>query len=230
MDPRISAKIRPISALTAGIVFCWLLSAGTVLADKVYRWVDENGEIHYSETLPPDIEDTEHDVLDEQGIIRQEDMSLKPEPVKVVPDIQEGELPRDASGMKRAKPLYSEQELQNRMDRLLLLRYDSEDEIIDAMEVEINQLSYDRRLLETSRDSLAAAYKGNIHEAADRQRAGATVEPELANTLADLRVRIDRNSRSMQGLKKRENDIRILFESDLERYRKLIAEWEEQNP
>jgi hypothetical protein len=229
MDPRISAKIRPISALTAGIVFCWLLSAGTVLADKVYRWVDENGEIHYSETLPPDIEDTEHDVLDEQGIIRQEDMSLKPEPVKVVPDFEEGELPRDASGMKRAKPLYSEQELQNRMDRLLLLRYDSEDEIIDAMEVEINQLAYDRRLLETSRDSLAVAYKGNIREAGDRQRAGATVEPELANTLADLRVRIDRNSRSLHGLRKRENDIRILFEADLERYRKLIAEWEEQN-
>jgi hypothetical protein len=97
------------------------------------------------------------------------------------------------------------------------------------MEVEINQLSYDRRLLETSRDSLAAAYKGNIHEAGDRQRAGATVEPELANALADLRVRIDRNSRSLHGLKKRENDIRILFEADLERYRKLIAEWEEQN-
>ena len=46
-----------------------------------------------------------------------------------------GELPRDASGQPRAKPLYTETEKQARMDNLLLLRFDSEQEIIDAMEL-----------------------------------------------------------------------------------------------
>lgn len=211
------------------MLLAWLLSAGAVLANEVYRWVDENGEIHYSETLPPDIEDTEHDVLNERGILTDEDLTLKPEPEKEVPDIEEDELPRDASGMKRPKPLYTEQELQNRMDRLLLLRYDSVDEIVDARDVEINQLDYDRRLLETSRDSLTTAYRGNVREAGDRQRAGIEVEAELVSSIEDLRQRLERNARSLRGLAKREQDIRILFEADIERYRKLIAEWEEQN-
>ena len=31
-----------------------ILAAGSAMAAKVYRWVDENGEVYYSEKLPPD--------------------------------------------------------------------------------------------------------------------------------------------------------------------------------
>ena len=98
-----------------------ILAAGSAMAGKVYRWVDENGEVHYSETLPPDFEDKKHDELDDQGIVRAEDQSLVPPPPE--PTVEEGfkELPRDSSGMQRPKALYSDEEMQDRMDRFLLL-------------------------------------------------------------------------------------------------------------
>lgn len=208
-----------------------LLAAGPASAqnkEKVYRWVDENGDVHYSESLPPDFQDRQHDVLDSQGITRETGQSLTPPPPKPADKKSKGELPTDASGLKRPEPLYSPEELQARQDALLLLRYDSEKEIQDAMEVEINQLSYDRRLLTTSRSSMEEAWRGNVREAADRQRAGLEVAEEKARELRVLRRRLDNNATSLAAIDKREASIRAVFERELERYRNLIREAEAQ--
>ena len=194
-------------------------------SDKVYRWVDEDGNIHYTESLPPNFRDRKADVLDDQGITRERDISLVPPPPSATPEAApNGELPRDSSGLQRPEPLYSEQEMKVRQDALLLLRYDSEQEILDAMEVEIKQLAYDERLLTTSRASLEEAYLANIREAAERQRAGVAVEARLARDIAGFSRRLADNQQSIEGLRKREAFIRNAFEGSLERYRTLTAE------
>lgn len=196
---------------------------------KFYRWVDENGEVHYTESLPPDFQDKKADVLDDQGITRQQDISLVPPPPKPVEAKPEkGELPRDASGMQRPDPLYSPEQVKAQQDSLLMLRYDSEQEILDAMQVEINQLAYDERLLTTSRTSMLRAYRGNVREAAERQRAGKPVEPELAGEIQSLTRRLATNAESIAGLKQREQEIRGSFDANLKRYRELAAEYEDQ--
>lgn len=219
----------------ASLVFnLFILSAAILVADsamagKVYRWVDENGEVHYSETLPPDFEDKKHDELDDQGIVRAEDQSLVPPPPE--PTVEEGfkELPRDSSGMKRPKALYSDEEMQERMDRFLLLRYSSEQEILDAMDVEINQLEYDRTLLQASEESMKEAYRGQIKEAANRQRSGVEVDPEIINSIAGLQNRLAANERSLDGLEARETEIKATFGAELERYRYLIETWDKES-
>ncbi len=199
-----------------------ILTAGSVLAAKVYRWVDENGEVHYSETLPPDFEDKKHDELDERGIVRATDKSLVPPPPKPKDEPDPDELPRDSSGMKRPKALYSEAELNRRMDAFLLLRYGSEQEIRNAMTVEINQLNYDRLLLQTSRDSMSKNYRGQIREAATRQRSGAEVDPKITKSIADIQIRMEANGKLLASLQAREDRIIANFDAELERYRYLI--------
>jgi len=197
--------------------------------DQVYRWVDEEGNVHYSATLPPDFKDRKADVLDKQGITREKDISLVPPPPRKKGEEVKGELPRDASGMKRPEPLYSDAELQRQQDALLLLRYDSDQEILDAMQVEINQLAYDERLLTTSRTSLQEAYRGNVREAAERQRAGLPVEESLAREVKVLKSRLVENGDSIARLDEREAYIRREFETNLQRYRKLVADFEAEN-
>jgi hypothetical protein len=206
-----------------------ILAADSAMAGKVYRWVDENGEVHYSETLPPDFEDKKHDELDDRGIVRAEDQSLVPSPPELT--VEEGfkELPRDSSGMQRPKALYSDEEMQERMDRFLLLRYSSEQEILDAMDVEINQLEYDRTLLQTSEESMKEAYRGQIKEAANRQRSGVEVDPEIINSITGLQNRLAANERSLDGLEARETEIKATFGAELERYRYLIETWDKES-
>jgi len=213
----------------------FLLIAGVFLAAdasaaEVYRWVDENGEVHYSESLPPNFQDQGHDVLNERGIVLDEDQSLTPTPPEEVPDEEQlQELPRDSSGLKRPKALYSEAEMQRRMDNFLMLRYASEQEITDAMNVEIKQLDYDRRLLTTTRESIEEAYRGQISQAANRQRAGQQVAENTAIEINRLQARLAENSRSLDYMEIREVDIRAEFGKQLERYRFLEEEWAEES-
>ena len=212
------------------VLIVGFLFAGSVEAQKkVYRWVDENGEVHYTESLPPDMDDKKHDVLDSRGITREEDQSLVPPPPKPEKVSSKGELPRDASGMQRPEPLHSPAQMKVQQDSLLLLRYHSDEEIVDAMKQEINNLAYDERLLTTSRDSLMDAYLGNIREAAERQRAGTELQPKLVGDIKNLKIRLADNSVSIASLKEREKSIKESFESQLERYRTLVAEIEANN-
>ncbi len=208
-----------------------ILAADSKNAGKVYRWVDENGEVYYSEKLPPDFEDKKHDELDRRGFVRSTDQTLVPPPRPPKPKIDEGfkDLPRDSSGMKRPKPLYSDEELQSRMDAFLLLRYSSEQEILNAMAVEISQLEYDRILLQTSRMSLTESYRGQIREAANRQRSGVQVDPKIVKSIANFQSRLESYGTSLAVLQEREEKITADFEAQLKRFQYLILNWSEES-
>jgi hypothetical protein len=219
--------------ITAAAVAALLISA-PALAAKVYRWVDEDGNVHYTESLPPGYKDTGHDVLNEHGLVVDENLKLTPEPVveEKTEDQQKeeeaNELPRDSSGLPRPKPLYTEAEKQMRMDNFLMLRYENEQEIIDAMNVEIKQLNYDRDLLRGSLDSLDEAYRGQIRVAANQQRAGQAVGDESARVMADLKSKMAKNARELAALDLREQKIREEFQAQLERYRTLLEKYAEE--
>ena len=106
----------------------------------------------------------------------------------------------------------------------------SEQEIIDAMNVEIKQLNYDRDLLRGSLDSLEEAYRGQIRVAANQQRAGQAVGDEAAREMAGLKSRMAKNARELAALDLREQKIREEFQAQLERYRALLEKYSEENP
>ena len=215
-------KHKTTLCFTLLILAVAILAAGSAMAAKVYRWVDENGEVHYSETLPPDFEDKNHDELDDRGILRARDQNLTPPPPEPQTEEDAIELPRDSSGMERPKALYSDEELQRRMDSFLLLRYSSEQEILDAMTVEIDQLDYDRILLQTTNESMVESFRGQIREAANRQRSGVEIDPKIINSISDLQTRLERNGKSLANLQAREDEIVAKFNVELERYQHLI--------
>lgn len=223
-------ELKPRTLITA---FCalGLLLASTPVSAKVYRWVDENGEVHYSESLPPDFKDKGHDVLNERGIVTDEDLTLTPPPVEEVPEEEQlKELPRDSSGMVRPKQLYSDAEMQRRMDNFLMLRYSSQQEIEDAMNVEIKQLNYDRRLLTTTRASMEQSFKGEIREAANKQRAGQQVADKTSVEIQNLQQKLAQNHQSISLLDLREQEIRNEFQKQLDRYRFLEEQWADESP
>jgi hypothetical protein len=213
-------RLQITCLLVAGVVL-----AGSASAAKVYRWVDENGEVHYTQSLPPNFKDQQHDILSGKGIVLSEDLSLTPAPPKAVPKKNKPqELPRDASGMRRAKARYSEQEMQRRMDGFLMLRYGSEREITNAMKVEIKQLTYDRRLLQTTRNSMQNSYRGQIKQAANQQRAGVQVDKKAAQKTTLLQTRLVANGRSLDNLEVLELSIRADYDKQLDRYRSIQEE------
>jgi len=213
-----------------------LLVVTGVHAQKVYRWVDKDGNVHYTESLPPDYEDSGYDTLNREGIVLDENLKLTPEqeePEKTEEEVQAdeaGSLPRDSSGLPRPKPLFSDAEKQARMDNLLLLRFDSEQEIVDAMNVEIRQLNYDRGMLEGSRDGAKKSYRDHLRVAANKQRAGKPVSDEDKRQMQEIKSQLDQVNREIAGLDRREDQIRAEFLETLDRYRALMEKYSEENP
>ncbi len=213
------------------ILLCCTVVAGSASA-KVYRWVDEKGEVHYSESLPPTHVDKGHDVLNERGILLDEDIKLTPPPPpppEVTEEEKRSELPRDSSGLPRPKALYSDSEKQERLDRLLLLRYASIEEIESQLEYELGTIEHDANMLVTSKNSLLRSYRGQVREAADLQRSGKPVRPEATRAIANLKSRLEKNQVEVEGLGAREEATRAEFKEHLDRYRLLEEKWATDN-
>jgi hypothetical protein len=202
-----------------------MLSLGTAPAladqDVVYRWTDENGEVQYSKTLPPEASKLPHDILSPRGIVLRQILEPGVDDKDLDLEDADDEEDKEPEGLQ---PLYTEEEKQRLSDRLLMLRYRSEQEILDAMQLEVDQLKYDERILSASRDSAAQALAGEVHTAANMRRAGLDVDEARFEKISGLQRRLSGNRDSMQKLKFREEQIRNSFTRDLERYRGLTAE------
>jgi len=227
MEHRTESHGYRVAALAAALVLA-ALSSTAVAEKKMYKWTDEEGNVHFSESLPPDYKDEGHDIYNEDGLLIGEDEKLTPEytpppeEAEEEPEEELPELPRDASGLPRGTSLFTASEKQQKMDSFLMLRYESEQEIKEEMDLDINQLDYDRRLLKGSIDSMHDAYLGEIRIAANKQRAGLDVDNAEARKISRHKLGIEDNQRKLEALNDRENEIRQEFQERLDRYRYLM--------
>jgi hypothetical protein len=100
------------------LCLCWTLDAAAADAKskrKVYRWVDESGQVHYSNTVPPQYAEKDREVLNRQGVAVG----------KVEGDVTEAEARDQAETARRLK----EAAQRRQRDNVLLQTYLSVQEI-----------------------------------------------------------------------------------------------------
>jgi hypothetical protein len=213
---KIANSLRPRVALVliTGIAGLWV---NTLLADT-YRWKDKEGKVHYGAAVPAEYADQPYDILNDAGI--------------VIDHIEDTSIPMEIIEEKRVterQPLISAEERRAQRDKLLVIQYQSEDDITAALELEVSQLGYDRRLINQSFESINASLKEQISLAANQQRANQTVSEERKNVINKLYRRRNTDEKRLAALDKRESDIRARFQADLERYRFLTTESQESD-
>jgi hypothetical protein len=123
--------------------------------------------------------------------------------------------------------LISEEERQIQSDRLLVIRYASEEEILKARELELAQLGYDTKVINQSYESTGAAIRHQISQAADQQRAGQAVSAEQRKEIDQLYARRAQDEKKRAAMTEREERIRARYDAELERYRYLTSGDEE---
>jgi len=217
-----SLNIKPLSrAGTAAILVAVVLSLSmTPLAADTYRWKDKNGEIHYGEAVPAEYADQPYDVLNKQGIV-----------IRHVEDTSEAvDIEAEKTPQKKERaPLISEEERQIQSDRLLVIRYSSEADIQQALELELSQVGYDSKVINQSYESTGVAIRNQISQAADQQRAGQKITAEQQKEIDQLYARRSQDAKKKVAMKDREERIRARYAADLERYRYLTSEGAEDD-
>jgi hypothetical protein len=206
------SKQRIVAILIAGILG---LTAISVAAES-YRWKDKEGKVHYGAVVPAEYADQPYDVLNNAGMVIDhiEDTSL---PVEVIAEKK----------IKKREPLISNEERRIQSDRLLVIQYRSEDDITNALELQLAQLTYDSKIINQSYGSTNTAIRDQIRQAADQQRANQTIGEQQQAGIDQLYARRAKDEQKRAAMEKRENRIRERFQEYLERYRLLTSETSE---
>jgi len=199
-------------------VFCLilllaLLSGGKVLAERIYKWVDETGEIQYGDRVPPQYATTERSVINDQGrTIKVYEAAKTPE--------EKAEAQALVKQQAEEKKLTEQQVLR---DHTLLSTYSSEEDMLMARDNKVASVETLIQLTNSRLDSMQKRLNGLTNDAAEFERSGKKLPEGLVNQMKNLKEQIEHNEDYVKAKQKEKELIASKFDEDIKRYRELTS-------
>jgi hypothetical protein len=190
--------------------------ASTGYAQKLYRWVDENGSVHYSDRVPPDQSRQSRDLLNEQGVTVGSEQGALTDEERVAQE--RARLEEETARI--------EAEEAARRDQILLDTYLSVEDIEEIrdrwLELVESQITVTDLYLASQRTKLEELQRKLTVYAPYSERENALPVPE------NLTLEISRTESSIQTFEQRlkdnraeQEEIRNNFEADIIRFKEL---------
>ncbi|MBU0500110.1 MAG: DUF4124 domain-containing protein [Gammaproteobacteria bacterium] len=197
-------KLLPILAIS-------LLVCPPLQAAKLYRWVDDQGKVFYSDKVPPSEVQHKLDTLNQQGVVVERTEAAK----------TKEELAREAELEKRRLEQQHLIEEQKKADRVLLRTFRAEDDIFMARNGKLASI-----------DAKIQIVRGNIRRqkirlaelqfaAASMERAGQAVSSNQLQEIENIRNQINNDYQGIISQEELKQQIREKYASDLARFREL---------
>ncbi len=188
-----------------------LIAIQSSVEAKLYKWVDENGNVQYSDKMPPNYVDQSHAELDQRGLpIKQVERAMTPEEVAEKKRIEE--LRRETQ--KRLRE-------QKAKDRVLLKTFQSEDDIILARDGKLNLYDTHIRIAYKNIEQLKARLAIKKKKAANLERQGKKIPNKLQRSIDNIRQQIKDNYASILRQGENKKQVREKYGADLARFREL---------
>jgi len=190
-----------------------LLTVSSAFAERMYKWVDENGQVHYSNQLPPEASQRKREVINDQG------RTLKVYRAPLTPE-EKAEEERLAELEARKKELA---EKRANHDRSLLATYSSKEDMYPVRDAKISAIESLIKVTNSRISSMQSRLLELTEEAAGYERSGKQPPASLLSRISNLRKQIERNKDFAEDKKREIEDIRLQFESDVRRYVELTS-------
>ncbi len=178
---------------------------------KLYKWVDAQGNVQYSDKLPPTAVKKPHEKLDRRGL--------------VIDRTGRAKTPEEIAEEERVKRLREETQRQiakqQAKDRVLLNSYRSEDDIILARDGKLATIDSQIRITYTNITRLKERLSGYKKKAASLERQGKQISTQLQTGIDNTRKEINDSYASILRQEKDKDTIRSKYAQDLERFRTL---------
>ena len=189
----------------------------TTTTGKLYKWVDENGIVHYGDSVPAEYSNRERQVLNEQGV------PIKTLQKELTPDEMAAELRRIEQESERAQAA----ERATQRDHILLLSYINVREIEMLRDQRIGtldgQLKVNEHYLRSLRSRLLEL-EGKASEynyPFDPDSTLPQLPDDLAQELLDTVDQLSRREEETQRIREEQMEIKAQFDADIERFRQL---------
>ena len=176
-----------------------------------YRWVDEDGHVHYSDHLPPQEVDKAYSVINQQGVtINNVEKAKSKDQLAEEQRQQQQRAEQEKLALERAK-----------YDHILLDTYmqvsdleDTRDRYIATLEGLIKVAQHKLSNLNKDLDKLKLTV-------ANLEKSGKQVPEDISKDIANLQTQVDRENSFILAQRAQQNDVKEKFASDIKRYKEL---------
>jgi hypothetical protein len=213
----VRAASRQINAYsTAGptllLAIALCLSASPSGAANLYKWVDDDGSVHYSSRLPPGQHKKSHQQISREGVV----LSTK-DAAKTDEELaEEAKQAEEAAEAKRLK------EIQDKKDRVLLLTFSNEEELEQVRDNRIEVIDSVIRLINSSIETTQEKLdKLQLSAEQNYTSKGEDVPGGLAQKIEHFERKINSRNIQLEAKTEEKEKIREKYEADLKRYREL---------
>jgi len=180
----------------------------------LYRWVDENGAVHYGDKVPAKYLKQEHQELNEQGTtVKKHDRAMTAE--------EKAEKNRQEAERKR---LENEKRAQALRDRVLTDTYTTERDLVAAKDARLDaidsQLQLSKELIKNTQEKVEKTAR-----LIESLKASGKMVPE--STYAKLereKLALATQKGVQQGHQIKREEVILQFDGYIERFRELMAE------
>ncbi|MCU7935607.1 MAG: DUF4124 domain-containing protein [Candidatus Thiodiazotropha sp. (ex Dulcina madagascariensis)] len=189
-------------------------------AGKLYKWVDDEGQIHYTQTLPPTDAHRARSQLDEHGItVKQVDAAKTPEQLRL-------EAEQERLRQEQQKLV----EKQQAEDRVLLRTFRTEDDILMTRNGQIQAVDTAIRVTQANIKRLKSTLEAMQQNAAQRELSGRRVSEHMLRDIESKRQALEDAYRSIIDREHDKNRIRQSFARDQQRFRELKKLAQDSDP
>jgi hypothetical protein len=190
-----------------------LATSGASAAAKLYKWVDEKGQIHYSQNMPPEYKDKSSTELDKSGrVLKRNEPAPPPETVKL-----------DEEGIERKrleeKRLYE----QRRRDTALINTYTTEAEIDLARDRNLTLPTQAIKGIEPRLKSAWSRLEALKKQTEPYDKAGKPVPEALKEDIAMQEKEVAQFEGELRAKQTEATHIREKYEADKKRFRDLSS-------
>ncbi len=189
--------------------------AGTAAeSQRLYRWVDQNGIVHYGDYVPAEYADAEKQVLNTHG---------------VTVDIMRGKkTAEEIAEDNRIAEIRQQERLQRRQDQALLATYLSVDEIIMHRDRRVELFHAQSRVTELYLRNMMRRMADLRDEASNfrpysEDPEAQMIDPDLAEDILVTKATIKRHQANLARFREDEQSIVSRFDGDISRFKSLTG-------
>ena len=197
-----------VSLVVLGLVVALPVSAG-----KLYKWVDEKGNVHYSDRVPPEAAKLAREEKNQDGVTVKEVARAK----------TEEELAAEAAQRVKDEEARKIAEAQAQADRALMLSYTTEDDLLRAREQELGVIEANMATAKLTIASQEKNLSDLLAHAADFERNKKPVPQAVTDSIAHVRAQIEAQQKTLKEREGSKETVHNEYESKLLRWRELSA-------
>jgi hypothetical protein len=185
-----------------------LLDSQSVLAKKMYRWVDEHGDTYFSDQVPPEQAEHSRASLSKTG--------------RVLEVTEKAKTKEQQDQEKRLEQLRQQQEKlvakQKMHDKALLSTFRSKEDMLLAIQTKTETFDKQKTIIEGSLNRFTGQLKKQQKEAAIFERDAQPVPERLLNEMKLTQNRIEQTQNAFRSHIEKQNQIKKIDEADIMRF------------